>query len=385
MYKNILFFLNCPVPEAFVKKYCLSELISLGYKVSIVDISLVVAPVYSRNASIQPIQDESFEVLTCCTQKEIDKLIFERKNNTFFFPMFDCIYDTRVIFCLLTKHSAKYGYVNALLPPVFLGEKPGRVKLVAEDNFNIEHLKKAFYHRIIRKIEPLKRAEFICFCGTNGEEFYFKEGACGRNTKRVYLYSFDYENLINTPAYNEGSNYCVFLDQYVPFHPDSLTQLNLQMDADDYYSQLEIYLDTIKEKMGLDIIIAAHPQSNYKLHNKYLTKYKIEYGITGSLIKNAELVCTHFSTAAISAVAAEKPLMLLNMPILKLVYFQKAIQQLALVTGCPVIDSIEDIGTEVRFHAEKYEKCRKENIAREEPDGRLLWERILNEVPDKDD
>lgn len=386
MYKNLLFFFNCPVPEAFIKKYCLSELIFLGYRVSIVDISPVVASVYSKNASIQPIQDERFEVLTCHTQKEIDKLISKRKNDTFFFPMFDCIYDTRVIFYLLTKHSARYGYVNALLSPVFLGEKAGKVKLATKGSFSIEHLKKAFYHRVIRKIEPLRRAEFICFCGTNGESFYFREGACGKSTKKIYLYSFDYENLINTPVYNTENKYCVFLDQYVPFHPDSLTQLNLQMNADEYYSQLEIYLDAIKEKMGLDIIIAAHPQSNYKLHNKYLVKYKIEYGITGSLIKNAELVCTHFSTIAVLAVAVSKPLMLINIPILKPVYiFQNAIQQLSQVTRCQIVEDVEMISAAVEDYIGDYEKCRKAILAREEPDGRLLWERILNEVSYKSD
>lgn len=377
--KKIIFLFNCPFVRSFVNKYCLWELISLGFSVLIFDLSKVLEPEYNKSTTAKLSEDTRFEIIIMQSYKQIESYIEKRKKDSIFFPMFDYIYSTRKIFSLFTKYDIDYVYVNTLLSPLFSPSDGTRNIRISAKTLSISHLRAAFFHRIIRKILYHKQARAIFFCGKKAEDFYFSEGACGKETKRTYLYSFDYENLIQTQPYdNAGRKYCVFIDQYIPYHPDNVVHKKIIIDPDIYYEELENMLNEIGRKLNLEIIIASHPQSNYT-DKKYLQDYKIVYGQTASLVKNAELICTHFSTAGIYAVMLKKPLILLNIKILRSIqFFQNAFYSISEATGAKIIEEINQISKRdiIHINCEKYSRCMTDNIARCIPDGRYLWERV---------
>lgn len=378
--KKIIFLFNCPFLESYVNKYCLWELPSLGYFVSVLDLSRVLEPEYNKNTSAEISDDVRFEILIMESYHQIEEYIQKNKTDTIFFPMFDYIYSARKVFSLFTKYNINYIYVNSLLSPLFAPSGRENKIRINIKTLSISHLRGVFFHRIVRKILTHKQAKSIFFCGEKAEDFYFSEGACGKDTKRKYLYSFDYENLIQTNPYdNSGRNYCVFIDQYIPYHPDNIVHKKIIINPDIYYGELESMLNVIGQKLNLDIIIACHPQANYD-DKKYFQDYKIEYGQTASLVKNADIICTHFSTAGIYAVMLKKPLILLNLNTLHSVQlFQNAFRSISDSTGAKIIEDINQVSksdlTCIDF--EKYSKCMIENISRCCPDGRYLWERVM--------
>lgn len=378
--QKIIFLYESPFVEAFVNKYCLWELALLGKPVLILDLSEVVDPEYGRKTSAKVSLDDRFEFAVMQDYSQTEELIRKYAKEAVFFPMFDNIYRTRRIFYLFTRYAVKYVFVNSLLSPLF--SSPGSMKRFSLDRERLSffHLRAAFYHRVLRKIIPHKQAASIFFCGEQAEDFCFSEGACGRKTKREYLYSFDYENLIQTQAYdNGGRKYCVFIDQFLPFHPDNIVYKKIFIDPDRYYSELEEMLRNMQQMLNLDILIAAHPQSNYE-DKKYLKGFKVIYGQTAALVKAAEVICTHFSTAGIYAVMLKKPLLLFNPEVLHPVrLFQNAINELADATGARIAENADFLSNDeaIGFEQKKYDKCMADNISRVPPDGRYLWERII--------
>lgn len=377
--KKVVLLFNCPFVVSYVNKYCLWELVSLGFSVSILDLSRVLEPEYSKSTTANISKDSRFEIVIMKSYQQIESYIVENKAESVFFPMFDYIYSIRKVFALFTKHNVNYVYVNTLLSPLFSPADGTRNMRINKESLSSAHLKAAFFHRFTRKVLPHKHAQSIFFCGNKAEDFYYSEGACGTDTKREYLYSFDYENLLQTePFNNSGRKYCVFIDQYIPYHPDNIAHKKIFINPDVYYSELEDMLSVIGSKLDLDIIIACHPQSNY-VDKKYLKDYRIVYGQTASLAKNSEIICTHFSTAGIYAVMLDKPLILLNPGVLHSIeHFQKAFHSISDATGARILTDVKHVSKNSlkRIDHEQYSKCMSDNIARSLPDGRYLWKRV---------
>lgn len=381
--KRLVFLYRVPFIESFVNKYSLWELVDLGYRVDILDLSSLLEPAIGSQNSAKLSQDKRFNIYSYTNFWEVEDYIKKHNEDSIFFPMFDYIYNARHVFNLFTKYSVEYVYTNTLLSPLLYSDAISNDFSINKERLSPQHLKAAFYHRITRKVIPHKVASSIFFCGENGEDFYFLEGACGKKTKKEYLYSFDYENLINAKAYdNDGSKYCLYIDQYLPFHPEIIIRKDMNVDPNSFYKELEIMLKTIEQKMGIEMIIAAHPQANYK-EKEYLKDFKIVYGGTASLSKNAELICTHFSTASIFAVMLNKPLLLLNLESIRHIsLFQNSIKTITAAMGAREINKVADLVRNdiILIDQKKYDKCMVKNISRVSPDGRFLWERVLDLV-----
>lgn len=379
---NIILLFNCPFVEGFIHKYCLEEIIDLGYSLIIADLSRVLEKKYSENTTANLAATNDFSIKNFDSYKEIECFIKKHKEDSLFLPMFDFIFPARKVFYLFTKYRVHYGYVNNLLPSLFTPEETTGI-VIKKDKLNIHHIRAALYHRIWRKVLPYRRADFMCFSSTNGEKFLLSEGACGKKTKKVYLYSFEYENFMKTPGYENNKKYGVFIDQYIPYHPDNSVHDNIHVDPKKYYKELNEVLSAIEKKYNIEIIVAAHPQANYS-ENIYMKNYKIEYGKTAELVRNAELVCTHFSTAVVFAVMAQKKVVLLNTDSLKpFVKFQDAICLIQQKIQCPVFNNAEEIlqqNSNEKITNDKSLQIMKLYIASVDKNELYLWERVFSNI-----
>lgn len=116
----------------------------------------------------------------------------------------------------------------------------------------------------------------------------------------------DYQILKNVPKISLG-RYAVFVDEYFPLHPD-LVYFNHQKPKNvvHYREIMNRFFRVIETKYKLEIIIAAHPKSQYDnntFDGRKIVKYK-----TVELIKNAEMVFMHSSAALSFIVMFDKPL-----------------------------------------------------------------------------
>lgn len=134
--------------------------------------------------------------------------------------------------------------------------------------------------------------------------------------------------LINHPDYDEylkhknptiGKKHIVYIDNYFPFHPDIKTfnkNIN-QVNITQHYKEMNAIFNKLEEKYNVEVIIAAHPKSNYQ-NNEFQGRKIIKYK-TQELISNANLVILHSSNAISFAVAYNIPFMFISTSQYKLI------------------------------------------------------------------
>ena len=124
----------------------------------------------------------------------------------------------------------------------------------------------------------------------------------------------------------EDENYLVFIDQYIPYHPDFVSRgIDLRFTPSEYYNELNLALKEISARTGLKVLIAAHPRRVGK--NDY--NFPVSYNNTASLVKYSKLVIAHYSTAVNFAAVYNKPLVFFTSELLGRSYIGTSISDMA--------------------------------------------------------
>lgn len=105
--------------------------------------------------------------------------------------------------------------------------------------------------------------------------------------------------------------FVVFLDEFFPLHPDllHLLQVDLSVETSSYRNSLSSFFSKLEEEVGMKVVIAAHPKSNYTIDD--FDGRKIVYGKTMELVQQSSLVLTHGSSSVNFAVLTNKPIVFL--------------------------------------------------------------------------
>tara|TARA_B100000787_G_scaffold109277_1_gene81289 strand:- start:3531 stop:4712 length:1182 start_codon:yes stop_codon:yes gene_type:complete len=143
-----------------------------------------------------------------------------------------------------------------------------------------------------------------------------KDVDIGLKTKVIYAHSYDYDNYLKNkklPKLGIKRPYAVFLDQYLPLHPDSLvfTHLIPRCTAEKYYPALNNFFNIFEKNFNMEVIVCAHPKSDYESNENYLYGRKFIKKKTIDLVKNCNIVFAHCSTAINFSILYKKPLVLL--------------------------------------------------------------------------
>jgi hypothetical protein len=127
----------------------------------------------------------------------------------------------------------------------------------------------------------------------------------------IFTHSKDYDSFLlarDEKPYKEGK-YFLFIDQYLPFHPETA---HLGIDADDYYGKINSFLKRIETLLGYPYVIAAHPASDINIIRNYFDAKRLFIKKTMPLLNHSELAITINSTTALSAVITQTPMLLLD-------------------------------------------------------------------------
>ena len=111
---------------------------------------------------------------------------------------------------------------------------------------------------------------------------------------------------VNDPKIDIIRNkYVVFLDVFLPYHPDTpLMNLPLIEYPDIYFSEMNSFFDLIEDKYNLEVVIAAHPSANY-IGNEFNDRKIIE-NRTRELVRSSEFVLSHHSNSISYAILYNK-------------------------------------------------------------------------------
>jgi hypothetical protein len=171
----------------------------------------------------------------------------------------------------------------------------------------------------------------------------------------IPINSRDYDNFLchrnenNTVITNK--KYCVFLDQYYPFHPDFIVTKAKKIIPPDYYPRINTFFDNVQKNLDIDVIIAAHPTAEKYMEHNYFNNRRVLFNKTLDLISHAEFVIAHNSNAVSYAVLFNKPLVFITNDIMKNVMqgTHFSIISFAKELNCPLLN-IDNYSMDILYH-----------------------------------
>ena len=291
MIKNIVFFVESPLSKRDFDRFGIQILRNEGF-----DVNIWYFKPYSLNRfhSIPEIQDLVHD----------DRLqIFERKSDVL--KCISVLKDSDLVVCLLSfdyhnlfvyqalsRKRSWYCVWQAVSLPVSINtdipsgfffrkilKKIGEMKIRTIHYHFMTNLLKKHY-----RLLGVRPASIALLAGQRSDDVHFYP--IGVNTKKIWLHLLDYD--IYLKYREEGPDltlgrYAVFLDEYIPFHPDYQSMgVEPPASADEYYPKLCTFFEFIEKKFDLRVIVAAHPRSNYDLTKKYFGDRQVIKGKTDS-------------------------------------------------------------------------------------------------------
>jgi hypothetical protein len=130
------------------------------------------------------------------------------------------------------------------------------------------------------------------------------------SVKVVPINFFDYDLFVKASADGERrlvtGRYAVFLDSNLPYHSDFALCGYQQVEPVGYYQSINRFFGLLERDCGVSVVIAAHPRADYD--DATFQNRQIHRLVTAELVRDAEFVLTHASTAMSFAVLNAKPL-----------------------------------------------------------------------------
>lgn len=164
---------------------------------------------------------------------------------------------------------------------------------------------------LLKYFQIVKTYNYIFLSGSEG----YKTLGFGNNldiikAKVIDVNYFDYDKYLSSlnGVRVIEKNYCVFLDEYLPYHPDIAITGIKTIEPGNYYSDLNKFFNFVEMKTNLTVVIAAHPKAvKYKSENPFDGRI-IVFNKTCELVRNSSFVMTHHSTSISFPILFKKPI-----------------------------------------------------------------------------
>jgi len=385
--RPIAFLAATPVVANTKERFAMGQLVDMGYEVSVIDVSAIVDAQVTAKVTVERMEDNQIQTKYFDHIYQLETYLAAHPD-TYYFLLFDYYYEVRKIYDLLTKYDVDYGNVSTALTDCLVMTKADGKRRLGGLLFRFSPKKwsRIYFNRVTRRSGKHKPSNFLLIGGRNGMDDVWNNCCCKEGiTKQIYIRSFDCERFRNTEGYDaEGKPYAVFLDQGLPFHPDFIHS-DEHIDAEKYFREVHDIFDVIRNRYGMEIIIAAHPRINYADKGDVWKGCPVVYGQSPQLVKNASLVMTHMSNSITFAVMADKPALILQLPAWDRGYHVRQMcQYWSKQLDAPIIRTGADLHEQMDYqpNEEAYDKTRYLYTESCENDNRSFWEIAVSQIPD---
>lgn len=386
MIKRIIFLVVSPFNLRDYQRFGIEILQQNEFKVEVWDITSILLPIFYN--SYTPPDSFDYEGLTLFSKKlELYNKIAVLKNSDFVINIIPYNLKSLWIYRTLSKSEADYAVFMANAIPSI---NNGKLKV----SIYLRKIKKLF------KLSPkkilgllLSRIPFRWFyvksakiCLAGGEKCLKYHYPTDANTEVLWAHTLDYDLYLkekNNPV--SERLIAVFIDEYLPFHPDYIVAgIKPCVAPDRYYFLLNNFFKLIENKLGLEVIIAAHPRSNYESRFDYFKERKCIRGQSVKLIRESKLVLSHGSTALSFANLFYKPVVFMTSSELNRSYQGPLIVEMAKHFGKkPIfIDENNDIDWKVELTVDKnhYNNYRRDYIKTKHSEDLPFWQIVANRL-----
>ena len=325
--KKIIFINNVPISNKIIEDFYFNELLKGGFLLEYWDVSQIFFPKILNQDKLDCNYVRKFNSI-----KDFEVEVLKQvKDETLFNPLlaYNNMLSLR-LFRILTKHKSITSFIARGSLPGPISELKNVFRFIISNNLFtvvnkiISYLKNKILY-ILKKLSFVKHYDYVFSSGKSGITTIGVGSNIDKlNSKLVQINSFDYDKFIEDKSdLKINHKYCVFLDEYLPFHPD-WSLLNFKtVDPIEYYNTMNSFFNMI-EKNGLKVIIGAHPKSDYQINpfeGRQIFKYK-----TNELVKNSYLTMAHMSSSINYSILHNKKVLLLITDAYKKIYKNTAYQ-----------------------------------------------------------
>jgi len=297
---KIIFLSYLPLTIQNEKIIYVPEFLKAGLEVEYWDVSSLFFDVFLSDSIDQPY------VRSINNYHELKKYIREVNKSDVLFIIY-IAYEFRTIrlYRILSKHNCIMGQFDRSGFPTFQREsfKSRFIKKILTIKLYPQYIGQIISILNI-KFGFVKSPHIVFAAGTEAIER-------NRGSSVVIPVNYnDYDNFLELDSASSdllGYNYCVFLDEYLPYHPDIPIVGLASLDPEKYFKEMNSLFDKIEANLGLRVVIACHPKSDYTenpFNGRPLFKYK-----TMTLVKHSKLIVMHESTSISYAIIYRKPIL----------------------------------------------------------------------------
>lgn len=391
--KKVIYLISSPLSERDFKRFGIKNWINQGWKVNVFDFTFFLYPKFWKFINGYK-ASYNFEGLKIFHNINEALAVLQSLENK-------VVYIDFLGFSAAEARIRKVAQRNGALVRMLLGSIPEPKS--KQNIFNIFSLIKSpiislekLFFFIQKKFEQIRAKRTIPdYAVVSGAKSMLSVN--NKKTSVIKAHNFDYDlfikeklNKLNKQTkLNKKEKFIVFLDEDGPYHSDFI-RLGIRpfVTADKYFPVIDLGLSEIAKSLKLNIKIAAHPRSNYNVKQiKY--KHTIIENKTFELIRDADVVVAHMSTAIQWAVIMKKPIIFLTTDEIKNTFYGKSykkyINHFATTLGSRVVN-LNDFSHIINWKdylsidKEKYKKYINTYVKTKGSPEKLFWDIVIKNI-----
>lgn len=313
MEKKLSFFVETPLDERDYQRFGIDLLQRRGFDVEVVDLTDILHPDYKTLYQVPDLSHFS-RVVRPSGWDEVESHV-RSAGGRYGIMMVAYADRTRRLYEIFKKTDFLYAqFCSNMLPfpPRFTWRKlatlPGRLTPA--------WILKKFRSLAFRADAGREQEAQPPRCILRGSRMFQKNyPGPAEGPATVWTHTLDYDLFLRAgPPRREAAPTAVFLDEFLPFHPDYLLEKDMdpRLDPAAYYEGLNRFFDHVEKSAGLSVVIAVHPRARYEDMPDPFRGRRREKGATVELVRDSSLVLAHASTALNFAILYRKPVILLT-------------------------------------------------------------------------
>lgn len=360
---KVVFVLPYPPPQDFRRKFFVEQLIGKGLETEYWN----VGPALGHPGNVA--YDGAHGGLQYVAIRRLRELAVRLKQEdhrrTIFVPQITRAIDSFPLYFLLSRSGCKTVMLaRGYLPSIARADRTLRYYLRLLQHKDEIKLRVWFAtFLLLTRLVRLKKYDIVFVAGRIAEQINLPDAV---RLSRIHHQDVDAALADEPSAVEVPEDYCVFIDDYLPHHPDFCITGSPTVDAAKYYVALNRFFDRIEQRLGTAVVVAAHPRAVYAA-NPFEGRLVVA-GETNALVKNARIAFAHMSTAVSFAVLHRKKLCLIHSADIRRVHPIGYLQMLktAEILGCPLLDFETWPGDELpvqELEVARYEQYRVEFLS----------------------
>jgi len=390
--RRILFLVESPFNQRDFQRYGIELLLENGFDVEVWDLINILNPHYTKSyMPPDPIDWPGSRILS--DKKVALEKIRDLASDTFVINFVGYSPKSFWVYRAISSSQAGYAvHMSNALPSLEMGRNESLFsfylkrlsKITGKKLFNLmKSLARDRFYRLPFSWRGMKPASLIL---AGGEQCLKYPCPVDKSTEILWAHTMDYDLYLK-----ERDNPCserpiaVFLDDYLPFHPDWIRSgTQPPATAESYYPLLSNFFNLLEQRLELKVVIAAHPRSHYEELPDYFGGRECIRGKTIRLVRESRLVLSHASTALSFANLFHKPVIFLTSSDLDKGSYGALIRAMANWFGKNPIwldgDIAIDWGQELTVDMSHYERYRRAYIKTEQSEDIPFWQIVANRL-----